>query len=82
MWWSLDEPPLLKQMHLRLKPGGRAVVVQPTRSNLERHKRPSEAYLLEDDELPDLLEGLQILHYQQGWLDEGRHDAVAVAQRG
>ena len=35
----------------------------------------------EDDELPDLVNGLEILHYQQGWAVSGRHDALVVAQK-
>ena len=64
-----------------LAPGGMLAVVQPTKKNLERHSRPSATYLLEDDELPRLVSGLEIVHYQEGWLADGRHDACLVARR-
>lgn len=68
----------------RLAPGGTLVFCQPTRTNLERNARPPEAFLLEDGELPRLLDGLplEILHYREGWTPEiDRHDAELVARR-
>jgi SAM-dependent methyltransferase len=61
--------------------GGLLVVVQPTRTNLERHPHPSFAYLLADGELPSLVKGLTIRRYDEGWSAEGRHEALIVAQR-
>lgn len=55
--------------------------VQPTVRNLERHQRPPRPYLLDEGELPKLLDELRIVHYQEGWLTDGRHDAVVVARR-
>src|SRR5436190_1959205 len=62
-------------------PGGMLFYVQPTRKNLERHASPSERFLLEDGALPGLVWGLEILHYEEGWSNEGRHEARLLAQR-
>jgi tellurite methyltransferase len=64
-----------------LKPGGVLVVTQPTVSNLQRHDKPPAEYLLDDGELPQLVGELEIVHYEEGWLAEGRHEAVLVARR-
>jgi SAM-dependent methyltransferase len=64
-----------------LAPGGLLVYVQPTRTNLERHDRPPAGFLLEDGELPGLVQGLEIVQYEEGWLDEGRHEARLVARK-
>jgi tellurite methyltransferase len=64
-----------------LAPGGILVVVHPTRSNLERHARPGPAFLLEDGELPKLVQGLTIVRLEEGWLSEGRHEARLIARR-
>jgi len=64
-----------------LAPGGMLTVIQPTKKNLERHAKPPAAYLLEDEELPGLIKGLEIVRYEEGWLADGRHDAVVVARR-
>ena len=63
-----------------LAPGGILAVVQPTMKNVLRHSRPSTKYLLEDRELPQLVPGLTVVHYQEGWLADGRHDACLVAR--
>ena len=73
--------PLLREIPKMLCPGGTLVVVQPTRTNLERHAHPSAKYLLDDGELPSLIQGLEIVHYEEGWLADGRHDALLVANR-
>ncbi|MEQ8791077.1 MAG: methyltransferase domain-containing protein [Pirellulaceae bacterium] len=72
---------LFAQIPTALAPGGLLVVVQPTLRNLERHDRPPAPYLLEEGELPRLAAGLEVLHYEEGWLAEGRHDALLVARR-
>jgi SAM-dependent methyltransferase len=64
-----------------LAPGGLLIVAQPTKKNLQRHEKPPADYLLEEGELPQLAAGLEVLHYQEGWLAEGRHDALLVARR-
>jgi SAM-dependent methyltransferase len=64
-----------------LAPGGLLVFVQPTRSNLVRHTKPSASFLLDDGELPRLAHDLEHVHYDEGWLAEGRHEARIVARR-
>lgn len=64
-----------------LAPGGVLVFAQPTRSNLERHPKPGSSHLLEDGELPGLVQGLEVVRYEEGWLDEGRHEARLVGRR-
>lgn len=73
--------PLFPVFARELAVGGVLVVVQPMVTNLERHEKPPRPYLLEDDELPGLVSDLDTLHYQEGWLNEGRHEAVLVARR-
>lgn len=64
-----------------LNRGGVLIVIHPTRNNLQRHAKPPASYLLEDAELPQLAHGLETVHYEEGWLAEGRHDAVLVTRR-
>ena len=64
-----------------LAPGGLLVFVQATRSNLQRHEHPSARFLLEDGELARLVRGLEIVRLEEGWLDEGRHEARLVARK-
>lgn len=71
--------PLFAQLPQVLAPGGLFVFAQPTRSNLERHPHPSARFLLEDGELPGLLQGLEIISFTEGWTEEGRHEARLVA---
>lgn len=73
--------PLFAVFPQLLRPNGVLAVVHPTRTNLERHAKPPARFLLQDGELPQLVEGLKITHYQEGWLQEGRHEAVIVATR-
>jgi hypothetical protein len=56
------------------------VFCQPTLRNLERHARPGRPYLLVEGELPTLVQGLEVLQYEEGWLEEGRHEARLVAR--
>ena len=67
-----------------LAPGGLLVYVQPTRSNLQRHPRPPAAFLLEDGELPSLVQGLEIVRHDEGWFSDGgetRHEARLLARK-
>src|SRR5262245_25902047 len=73
--------PLFAEIPRILATGGRLVVIQPTKRNLERNDKPPAAYLLDEGELPRLTSGLEIIHYQEDWLADGRHDAVLVARR-
>lgn len=71
--------PLFAAWREVLAPGGRLVYAQPTRANLQRHAHPSARFLLEEGELPRLLEGWELLEYTEGWTEEGRHEARVVA---
>jgi tellurite methyltransferase len=72
--------PLFEMVPTVLSLGGIFVCIQPTMSNLTRHEKPSARFLLADDELPRLVSRMQTLYYQEGWLAEGRHEAVIVAR--
>jgi SAM-dependent methyltransferase len=73
--------PLFEAIPAALASGGLLVVAHPTRSNLQRHARPGPQYLLEDGELLGLVRSLEVLRYEEGWMEEGRHEARLVAQR-
>jgi tellurite methyltransferase len=74
--------PLFEAVPRALDPGGILVVSQPTRSNLQRHAKPSSRFLLEDGELPGLVRGLEVVHYEEGWMENQRHEARLVARCG
>lgn len=73
--------PLLARAADLLAPGGLLIVVHPTRSNMQRHPKPSARFVLEDGELMTLVPGLQIERYEEGWTDAGVHHARLVARR-
>jgi hypothetical protein len=73
--------PLFPLIRQQLSAAGVLAVLQPTTRNLERHARPPARFLLEENELGQLAEGLEILHYEESWSVEGRHDAVLVARQ-
>src|SRR5207237_486625 len=73
--------PLFASFAAALAPGGVLVAVQPTKTNLERHPRPGPAFLLDPGELPRLVAPLAIDRHDEGWLEEGRHEARVVARR-
>lgn len=73
--------PLYAQIPGLLAPGGLLIVVHPTRSNLLRHPSPSARFLLEDGELPTLVQGLTVVSFDEGWGEGGRHEARLVARR-
>jgi hypothetical protein len=64
-----------------LAPGGLLLFCQATVKNIERHPKPPRGYLIEEGELPRLVQGLDIVRYEEGWLEEGRHEARIVARR-
>ena len=64
-----------------LAPGGLLVFWHATKSNLERHDRPPAGFLLEDGELAGLAGSLAVLRCDEGWFDEGRHEARLVARK-
>ena len=65
-----------------LAPGGVLVLVQPTLKNLERHDKPRAPHLLAEAELAAWAAGqpLEVLALDEGWLEEGRHEARLVAR--
>jgi hypothetical protein len=73
--------PLFAQYPAALASGGLLVVIQPTKTNLTRHDKPPVDFLLDDGELPRLVTRLTVVHYAEGWLADGRHDAVVVAKQ-
>lgn len=73
--------PLFAAFARELAPGGWLVVAHATRTNLERHARPGPAHVLEDGELPALVPGLEVVRYEEGWLESGRHEARVVARK-
>jgi tellurite methyltransferase len=73
--------PLFAAFPGALGAGGWLVVAHSTRSNLQRHPRPGPGHLLEDGELPTLIQGLEVVRYEEGWLESGRHEARIVARR-
>jgi tellurite methyltransferase len=73
--------PLFAVIPDELAPRGVLVVVHPTRSNLLRHERPGLHHLLNDGELPGLVPDLEVVSYEEGWTEEGHHEARLVAKR-
>jgi tellurite methyltransferase len=73
--------PLFEKFPGSLAPGGVLFFLQPTVRNLERHARPPRPFLLDEGEAIRLVAGLEILHHEEGWLAEGRHDALVIARR-
>jgi len=73
--------PLLAGVAAALAPGGLLVYAHATRKNLERHPRPGPDHLLDEGELRGLVPGLEVLRYQEGWAESGRHEARLVALR-
>ncbi len=66
-----------------LAPGGVVALRHPTVTNLERHPRPSRRYLYEPGEMRALADaaGLEVLCYEEGWQEKGRHEARLFARR-
>ena len=73
--------PLIEKIAEILTPGGLFVLIQPTMSNLTQYSRPPKDFLLKDGEAPELVRGLEVIRYCEGWLEDGRHDALLVARR-
>lgn len=72
---------LIEEATRQLSPHGVLVILQPTLSNLARHAKPPRDFLLNDGELPQRVAPLEILHYEEGWLESGRHEALLVARQ-
>lgn len=73
--------PLFAAITDALRPGGVLVGAIATVRNLERNERPPLPYLLEEGELPQLVPTLELLHHEETWNDEERHEARFVAER-
>ncbi len=73
--------PLFQSFAQTLACGGKLVVIQPTISNLQRNPKPPAPFLLADGELPSLVAGLHVEHYEEGWSSDDQHQAVIVARR-
>jgi len=63
-----------------LSDGGVLVCAIATARNLERHPRPPREFVLDEGELPRLVEGLVVEEYEEGWFDD-HHEARIVARR-
>ena len=74
--------PLFPAIAAALRPGGVFVFLQPTVTNLERHAKPPRSFLLEIGELERLVPPeLEPLVLEEGWSDDGHHEARLVARR-
>ena len=71
----------LTEVAAHLAPGGLLILEHPTTTNLERHERPSRRWLLEPGEVTSHLKGLEVLQYDEGWNESGRHEVRVVARR-
>jgi 2-polyprenyl-3-methyl-5-hydroxy-6-metoxy-1,4-benzoquinol methylase len=62
-----------------LTPSGLVALELATRTNLERHSRPPERFLLDEGEILTLLPGLELVEYHERWWDD-RHVAQVVGK--
>ena len=75
---------LVRTIPESLNLGGVFLFAHPTQTNLEKHKHPSERFLLEDGEihtLVDQLQSMRIIHIDEAWRSSGRHEAWLIAQK-
>lgn len=70
---------LLSLLSEKLSERGRLIVAVATTTNLQRHQRPSECFLLDPGELPTLVPGLRVLLHTERWRENGVHEAWMVA---
>ena len=71
---------LFPAIHDRLKDGGFFLAEFATVPNLERHAHPSRGYLAEPGELRQDCAPLEIVYYQEGWLND-RASARVLARK-
>jgi hypothetical protein len=64
-----------------LAPGGLFLWLHPTVENLERHPKPPRPFLLDRGEAPSLLGDLEVLIYDEGWSEDGFHEARVLARK-
>lgn len=68
--------PLMGRLAAWLNSGGHLIYETFTKAHRERHGRPArDAFVLGEGELPDLLPGLEVLHYSEDWREGGAHTA-------
>ena len=81
---------LLASVIDELPPGSTFLASIATRTNLERHSKPSARFLLEPGELRDLvvpvgrsnhLPDLELIHHFEGWNADGFHEAEIIVRR-
>jgi SAM-dependent methyltransferase len=77
--FNYRQPSLQPAVHAALAPGGFLIAELATVTNLERHAHPSRRWLAEPGELSAFAAGLEIVSYEEGWLDD-RHTARLVAR--
>lgn len=79
-WFRLTEP-MWAELCSRLSLGGRLVLVHPTRTNLERHPRPSARWLAEPGAVAAeaARAGLVLVRAEEGWDQRGHHTARILA---
>lgn len=64
-----------------LRPAGMVVGELATVRNLERHENPRRQFLLEEGELPGLVQELDLVMYTEGWTETDQHLARLVARK-
>lgn len=72
---------LLRRLGAVLAPNGVLLVGIATKTNLERHDRPSERFLLEPNELPSLVPDLDVIDHVEQWTSAGVHEAWLAARQ-
>ena len=72
--------PLLARLAEHVRPGGVALVRIATVRNLERNEHPSRRFLVDENELPDLCAGLEVVSHEERWFAD-RHEARLIARR-
>lgn len=62
---------------------GILIAANPTVTNLERHARPSERFLVARGELVGWATGLglEVLASREDWTDDGTHEALVIARK-
>lgn len=77
--------PLLRSVPEDLPPGATFAASIATKKNLERNRRPSAGFLLEQGELVRLIagsaSGYEVLHEKEHWTPEGTNEAEVVVSR-
>ena len=77
--------PLLRSVPNQLPPGATFAAAIATERNLQRNRRPSARFLLDDGELVSLLAGSEagyvVLHEREHWTSEGTNEAEVVVSR-